>query len=185
MGGSGVDHKLKKELKHTEDAEKEKTPKHIQKKKQLNIVRLMETNVNGDRPLISAINSIKGVGPMLGNAVAFAFGNPGKKVADLSDADIDKIEDIIANPGKYNIPSWLLNRRNDPETGEDKHVAVSSLEFTKTMDINQMKKLRNYRGIRHMFGLPVRGQRTRSSFRKGKSVGVSRKKAPPKSSKNK
>jgi len=187
MSGSGIDHKLKKELKHAEDTDKEKakTSQHLQKKKQINIVRLMETNVNGDRPLISAIMSIKGVGPIYGNAVCFAFGNPMKKVSDLSDAEIDKIEDIIANPQKYRIPSWLFNRRRDPETGDDRHAAVSSLQFTKTMDINRMKKLRSYKGIRHMFGLPVRGQRTRGSFRKGKSVGVRRKKEPPKTVKKK
>ena len=42
-----------------------------------------------------------------------------------------------------------------------------------------MKKIKSYRGIRHMFGLPVRGQRTRSNFRpnKGKVQGVKRGKA--------
>ena len=46
------------------------------------------------------------------------------------------------------------------------------------MDIDKLKKIRCYRGVRHMQGLPVRGQRTRSSFRKsGKTVGVSREKA--------
>jgi len=185
MGGSGSDKKLERKIKKTEEGGSEKKdakPKHFEKKKQFNIVRLMETNVNGDKPVISAINRIKGVGPMFGNAVSLVFDNADKKVSELSDAEIQKIEDIIANPDKYKIPSWLFNRKRDPETGDDRHASVSSLEFTKTMDINQMKKLRSYRGIRHMFGLPVRGQRTRSSFRKGKSVGVRRKKEAPKSS---
>ncbi|MBN2102215.1 MAG: 30S ribosomal protein S13 [Candidatus Aenigmarchaeota archaeon] len=186
MGGSGTDKKLERKIKKTEEGTEEaKKPKYVEKKKQFNIARLMETNVNGDKPVISAINHIRGVSPMFGNAVALVFGNPAKKVADLSDAEIQKIEDIIANPQKYKIPSWLFNRRKDPETGDDRHASVSSLEFTKTMDINQMKKLRSYRGIRHMFGLPVRGQRTRSSFRKGKSVGVRRKKEAPKTSSKK
>ena len=146
------------------------------KKKRVNIVRLMETNVDGDKPLASAINSVKGVAPMFGNAVVLAFGNADKKVIDLSDSEIAKVEEIIANPEKHNIPALLFNRRNDPETGVDMHSAVSSLALTKTMDINNMKKLRSYRGIRHMFGLPVRGQRTKGSFRKNKTVGVSRKK---------
>jgi len=184
MGGSGSDKKLEKKTKaeEGESRKKDAKPKYVEKKKQFNIVRLMETNVNGDKPVISAINSIRGVSDMFGNAVALAFGNANKKVSELSDTEIEKIEDIISNPSKYKIPSWLFNRRRDPETGDDRHAAVSSLEFTKTMDINQMKKLRSYKGIRHMFGLPVRGQRTRSSFRKGKSVGVRRKKEAPKSS---
>jgi len=81
------------------------------------------------------------------------------------------------HPENYSIPSWLYNRRKDPETGRDKHIAVSRLELTKRMDIGQMRKLKTYKGVRHSFGLPVRGQRTRSSFRHGRSVGVVRKAA--------
>lgn len=148
-------------------------------KKRASIVRIMETNVNGDKPVYPAINSIKGIAPMFGKAVAGIFGSHDKKVMDLTEKEIDELENIIENPAKYNIPSWLFNRRRDPETGEDKHLAVSALMFSKTMDINNLKKLRCYKGVRHMFGLPVRGQRTRGSFRKGKSVGVSRKKQQP------
>ncbi|NOX71453.1 MAG: 30S ribosomal protein S13 [Candidatus Micrarchaeota archaeon] len=169
-----------KKWKSKDNKEEVAPSKRPDKKKQVNIVRLMETNVDGNKPLASALNNIKGVAPMFGNAVSYVFGKSDKKVAELSDEEISKVEDIIANPQKYNIPAWLFNRRRDPESGEDRHLAVSSLEFAKTMDINAMKKLRSYRGIRHMFGLPVRGQRTRSSFRKGKTVGVRRKKEQPK-----
>ena len=37
-----------------------------------------------------------------------------------------------------------------------------------------MKKIKSYRGVRHSQRQPVRGQRTRSHFRKGKSMGVSK-----------
>jgi small subunit ribosomal protein S13 len=73
----------------------------------------------------------------------------------------------------------MLNRKRDPVTGEDKHLAVSELELTHKMDIDLMRKLKSYKGVRHSIGLPVRGQRTRGSFRKGKTVGVSKKKAAP------
>jgi small subunit ribosomal protein S13 len=42
-----------------------------------------------------------------------------------------------------------------------------------------MKKIRSYKGVRHMLGQPVRGQKTKSNFRKNKgsaSLGVQRKK---------
>ena len=44
----------------------------------------------------------------------------------------------------------------------------------------KMKKIRSYRGVRHGIGLPVRGQRTKSNFRKNKgkvSLGVAKKAA--------
>ena len=85
---------------------------------------------------------------------------------------------MIQNPGKHGVPSWAFNRRKDMETGQDMHFLASKLEITQKMDIDNLKKIRCYRGVRHMAGLPVRGQRTRSSFRKsGKTVGVSRAKA--------
>jgi len=48
-----------------------------------------------------------------------------------------------------------------------------------------MKKIKCYRGIRHMFNLPVRGQCTRSNFRKnkGKTTGVKKAKGGKKSGK--
>jgi len=72
----------------------------------------------------------------------------------------------------------MLNRRKDYETGEDKHLLSSDLAFTKDNDIKMLKKIKSYKGMRHAFGLPVRGQRTRSNFRrnKGKVTGVQKKK---------
>jgi len=59
------------------------------------------------------------------------------------------------------------------------HLVTSELDFAKSNDIRLLKKIKAYRGVRHMYGLPVRGQRTRSNFRrnKGKPMGVMRNKA--------
>jgi small subunit ribosomal protein S13 len=41
-----------------------------------------------------------------------------------------------------------------------------------------MRKMRSYKGVRHQLGQPVRGQRTRSTFRTSKrAVGVMKKSA--------
>jgi len=82
----------------------------------------------------------------------------------------------MKNPEKYNIPHWLYNRRKDPASGNYTHITSSALDMTKKGDIDRMKKIRCYKGVRHMLGLPVRGQRTKSSFRTGGIVGVKRKK---------
>jgi small subunit ribosomal protein S13 len=140
------------------------------------IIRLAETNLDGSKPVSVAIRSIKGISFMLSNAIVKSLGLEGKKLHELSEEEQKKLEDVIFNLKKINIPSWMFNRKRDPETGEDLHLVASKLEFTQKMDINLMKKLKTYKGVRHAAGLPVRGQRTRSSFRKkGKTVGVMKK----------
>jgi small subunit ribosomal protein S13 len=116
---------------------------------------------------------------MLSNAIAKKCGFRGKKLGQLSDAEMKRLEEAILNPQSVGIPSWMLNHRNEPATGKDRHITASQLDFTHKMDINELKKMKCYRGVRHIQGQPVRGQRTRSSFRKGKSVGVRRKKPEP------
>ena len=90
------------------------------------------------------------------------------------DEDVAKIESIIEDPKSFDIPSWMLNRREDYETGEDIHLIESDLDMTLRDDLNRMKKTRSYKGRRHEVGLPVRGQRTKSTFRKSATVGVRR-----------
>ena len=141
------------------------------------IVRLAETNLDGGKPVRSAIRSIKGVSFMYSNAVSHISGLGDRTLSDLSEGELKNLEEIILNPAKHGIPSWLFNRKRDPVTGKTSHVAVSALDFTKRMDLDRMKKVKSYKGVRHIHHLPVRGQRTRGSFRKGKTVGVSRKKS--------
>ena len=71
-----------------------------------------------------------------------------------------------------------MNRRRDYDTGEDKHLLIGTLQFSKDNDIKRLKKIKALRGMRHQKGLPVRGQRTKSNFRrnKGKVIGVKKKK---------
>ena len=135
------------------------------------IVRIGNADLNGNKKLMYALTRIKGVKYMFANAICEALGlDKNMKVGNLSDDDIEKIEDAIRNPSKYNIPSWLFNRRKDPETGEDIHLISNDLDFAIQQDLNLLKKTKSYRGIRHALGLPVRGQRTKSNFRKSKVV---------------
>ncbi len=141
------------------------------------LVRILETTVEGQKKISVALLRVKGVGHALSLAIPRAVGlDPSRKIGTLSDGELEKLEDAIKNPAKYGIPSHMLNRRRDPKTGEDRHLSESDLVLTRKSDIDFLKKIRCYRGIRHELGLPVRGQRTRSSFRKGRTVGVSRKK---------
>ena len=101
-----------------------------------------------------------------------------KKTGYLSDEEVKKIDDVLKEPLKFHIPVWLFNRCRDVESGENLHLTGANLIFTQENDIKMMKKIRSYKGVRHALGLPVRGQRTKSNFRKNKgkvSLGVKKK----------
>lgn len=136
------------------------------------LVRIANTDLNGNKPLAAAMRKIKGVSHSYANAVCHVTGIDGQqKTGYMSDSDAQKIEDAVRHPDKYNIPTWILNRRIDPEDGKVKHLILGDLTFTTESDIRNMKKIKSYRGMRHSLGQPVRGQRTRSNFRKNKGKG--------------
>jgi small subunit ribosomal protein S13 len=148
------------------------------------LVRLIETDLDGEKPVLLAIKKIKGVGHTFAKAIIKVSGlNPKKKIMSLSESELKKLEEIIKNPTKFGIPSYLLNRQKDRETGKDLHLTASDIDIARKFDIQRYINLRTYRGWRHMLGQPVRGQRTRSHFRKGRTVGVVRKAAKAKGKK--
>ena len=141
-------------------------------------VRIANTDLDGNKPIQHALTKIKGVSFMFSNAILNTTKiEKTKKAGYLSDNETTKIDEIIKEPLKFGIPSWLLNRKRDPEEGIDKHLVGAILTFTQDNDIKMMKKIRSYKGIRHSLGQPVRGQRTKSNFRKnkGKVLGVKKK----------
>jgi len=139
------------------------------------LVRISRKDVDGNKKIEYALTDIKGVGLSLSRSLAIAMGfDLEKKIGYISDEDIVKIEEALKDPQKYNIPKWMLNRQDDYETGETTHLIESDLVMMLRDDLNRMKKTRSYKGRRHEVGLPVRGQRTKSTFRKGSSVGVRR-----------
>ncbi|MEM4704883.1 MAG: 30S ribosomal protein S13, partial [Candidatus Bathyarchaeia archaeon] len=98
-----------------------------------------------------------------------------KRAGFLTDAEIEKIDEMVRDPAKQGLPSWLFNRRKDLETGKDMHLISADLILRKKMDIEQMKEIRSWRGYRHAYGLKVRGQRTKTTGRAGKALGVKKK----------
>lgn len=140
---------------------------------QKRIVRIMTTDIDGSLHVVRALRRIKGVSFMFSRAVCTATGmDPRRKVGTLSESEVKTLEGFIKKP---QLPAWMQNRRKDPETGENIHVTMAELDLKRREDINLLRKMRAYKGIRHELGQPVRGQRTRSSFRTQKTVGVSRK----------
>ena len=139
------------------------------------IVRIVGNDIPGERKMIVGLTQIRGVGYMFANSMLNILKiNPNQRIGYLSQEQIKSIENIIQNPSTSNFPSWFLNRRKDVETGEDKHLITSDIAFTVRNDIEREKTSGSWRGIRHMFGLKVRGQRTRCTGRKGGAVGVAK-----------
>jgi small subunit ribosomal protein S13 len=139
------------------------------------IVRIANTDVDGDKTLVRGLTSIKGIGMHMSVLIADAAGiDRYKKIGDLSDMQIEKIKTVLENIND-NAPKWMLNHRKDLDSGEDIHLIGAEIDMRLRDEINIMKKIRSYKGIRHELGLRVRGQRTRANNRKGLSLGVSKK----------
>ena len=140
------------------------------------IIRIANSDVSGEERIGNALTSIRGIGPRISNAIIQKLGlDPNKMAGKLDDKNIVDIENTIMNLNEH-IPDWLLNRQKDYDTGEDIHSVSVDLKMTNNEDLNRMKKVKSYRGIRHASGHKVRGQRTYSNGRKGLALGVSRKK---------
>jgi len=144
------------------------------------LVRIANTDLNGSKPLYYSLTKIKGIGFVYANMLCNLSNiSKDKKTGLLSEQEISRLNDILKNPHKFNVPAWVLNRRKDYETGADMHLIGSDIKFVQDNDVKRLKKIKSYIGIRHMQGLPVRGQRTKSNFRKNKgkgSLGVQKKK---------
>ena len=140
------------------------------------IIRIANSDVSGEERLVNALTSIRGIGPRISNAIVQKLKlNPNKLAGKLDDKNVVDIENAIMNLNDY-VPDWLLNRQKDYDTGEDIHPVSVELKMTHDEDLNRMKKVKSYKGIRHASGHKVRGQRTYSNGRKGLALGVSRKK---------
>ncbi|MFY1111880.1 MAG: 30S ribosomal protein S13 [Methanosarcinaceae archaeon] len=140
------------------------------------LVRIMNTDLQGSRPVQYALTGLPGIGRRTAKLIAKgAEVDPDAVLGYLPDEDVEKLDSAIGN-FETNVPAWMLNRRNDPTSGEDKHLLGTDIVMTFREDINNLKKVRAYRGLRHERGLKVRGQRTKSTGRRGSTVGVSRKK---------
>ncbi len=140
------------------------------------IVRIARTDIDGTMKLDKALSAVKGVGHRLSFILVKAAGlNPDQRAGFITDEDIEKLEEILKEPQKFGIPNWMVNRRKDMASGLDKHIVGADLDFQLKMDIDYLMKTKCWRGIRHGLGLKVRGQRTRCTGRKGRTVGVTRK----------
>ena len=144
------------------------------------VVRLAGKDLKGEVPVRRALTRVKGVGdrlgPILGNIATEQMKIANDTVVGLlTEEQMKKLEDILSHPEKYGVPNYLLNRQKDPETGADRHIISTDVNFLMRQDVELDKTLNTWRGYRHLYGQKVRGQHSRTSGRTGMTVGVQRK----------
>ncbi len=169
----------KKEIKETPKKEvalkEKKTEKNIK-----GIKRIAGKDVSGDYPLPKALFRVRGIGKNLSVIVAKILAQrlgiqKNIQVGDLNDEQIEMIDKILLDMGRYGLPEFMLNRRKDYLDGGNKHVIMNDLIFANKQDIDREKNIYTWKGYRHAYGQKVRGQKTKNSGRVGMTVGVLRK----------
>ncbi|RNE97681.1 40S ribosomal protein S18 [Trypanosoma rangeli] len=139
------------------------------------IVRLLNTNVEGKRKVPFALRMVKGIGIRFAYMVCKKAGiDVERRAGTLTAEELEKVSAVIAEPSKFKIPDWFLNRQRDPKTGKTEHLTSAMVDTRLREDLERLRKHRVHRGVRHAYGLRVRGQHTCTSGRHGKTVGVSR-----------
>jgi len=139
------------------------------------IVRIVGNDIPGERKIVVGLTQIKGIGHNFATAILDTLKiNTNSNIGNLTESNVQDIEKLITDPVGGNFPVWFLNRRKDIETGANLHLLTSDIPFTLRNDIERERITASWRGYRHLSGLKVRGQRTRTSGRKSGAVGVAK-----------
>jgi small subunit ribosomal protein S13 len=137
------------------------------------IVRIAGKDVPGAKKMIIGVSQVRGIGYNFAKAILDVLKiDQNSNIGFLTESQVEQIEKVMRNPSSINIPFWFLNRRKDMGSGENLHLITSDIEFNVRNDIEREKNTNSWRGFRHTYGLKVRGQRTRTTGRKGGAVGV-------------
>lgn len=137
------------------------------------IVRISGKDLDGNKKIIAALADLKGIGFNLSSTLLNILKiDTRTRMGSISDREVSEIESALNDLSKTGVPEWALNRRKDIETGSNFHKLGSDLDFVTKKDIDREKDSGSWKGVRHTYGLKVRGQRTRTSGRKGKTIGV-------------
>ena len=133
------------------------------------ILRVLNTNVDGRTKVMYALTQIRGIGRRFSNVVCKkAEIDMGKRAGELSAAELESLMVIVSNPRQFRIPDWFLNRQKNYKDGKYLQQVSNQLDTTLRDDLERLKKSRNHRGLRHYWGIRVRGQHTKTTGRRGK-----------------
>jgi small subunit ribosomal protein S18e len=145
-------------------------------------LRLLNTNVDGKRKVMYALTEIKGVGRRYSNIVCKKADVDLNKrcvettflskkttlivclrAGELNSDELERLVTIIQNPTQFKIPLWFLNRQRDIVDGKNLQILSNGVDSKLRDDLERLKKIRAHRGLRHFWGLRVRGQHTKTT----------------------
>jgi small subunit ribosomal protein S18e len=95
-----------------------------------------------------------------------------RRAGTLTNEEIERLVAIISNPKQFKVPDWFVNRQKDITTGKTTQLVVNHLIGRVREDLERLKKIRAHRGIRHYWNVRVRGQHTKTTGRRGRTVGM-------------
>jgi ribosomal protein S13 len=87
-----------------------------------------------------------------------------RSAGELNSDELERIVTIMQNPAQFKIPEWFLNRQRDITTGKSGHLLSNVIDQQMRADLERLKKIRSHRGLRHHWGLKVRGQHTCTTY---------------------
>tara|TARA_B100000795_G_scaffold250176_1_gene218184 strand:+ start:863 stop:1396 length:534 start_codon:yes stop_codon:yes gene_type:complete len=131
------------------------------------ILRVLNTNIDGNTKILFAITKIPGVGRRFAHVILKkAEIDSCKRAGELTKDEVETMVAVISNPAAFKVPSWMLNNQKDFATGKHEHLVSTSLHTKLRNNIERLKKARVHRGLRHYWGIRVRGQHTKTTGRR-------------------
>ncbi|MCU4718296.1 30S ribosomal protein S13 [Halapricum hydrolyticum] len=135
-------------------------------------VRIGQTDLDGTKSVERSLTDMNGIGHRAARIIAQKAGVDRRETfGRLDEEQIDEIVELVEGFADE-VPEWLANHRNDFFSGETTHEIGNELDLTRRQDINRMKMIDSYKGVRHKRGQKVRGQRTKSTGRTEGTIGV-------------
>ena len=135
-------------------------------------VRIGQTDLDGTKSVERSLSEMKGIGKRTARIIAAqADIDRTATFGRLEDEEIERVVDAVEGYADT-VPEWMVNHQDHYFTGESTHEVGNDLEMTRRRDINRMKMVDSYKGVRHKRGQKVRGQRTKSTGRTEGTIGV-------------
>jgi len=135
-------------------------------------VRIGQTDLDGTKSVERSLIEMNGIGRRTARIIAHeADVDRTATFGRLEDDEIDAVVETVENYAET-VPDWLNNRQKAFYSGETTHQVGNDLNMARRHDINRLKMIEAYRGVRHKRGQKVRGQRTKSTGRTEGTIGV-------------